>query len=103
MLSFIEARGGGTSLWSSTRTAPSVILFKHYEVSSVSCNLVSWSAETNLVNDPQTLPEFLDTAHVAVVAVTVLSDRNVELDLFVCKFSCHQRWFARIHTSSYLS
>jgi hypothetical protein len=37
----------------------------------------------NLVNNPQTLPEFLDTAHVTVVAVAVLSDGDVELDLFV--------------------
>jgi hypothetical protein len=29
MLSFIEARGGGTILWSSVLTAPVGILFKH--------------------------------------------------------------------------
>jgi hypothetical protein len=46
---------------------------------------VSWKVETDLVNDPQTLPEFLDAAHVTVVAITVLSDGDVELDLFVCK------------------
>ena len=30
MLSFIDALGGGTSLWSSTLMAPGVILFKHW-------------------------------------------------------------------------
>ena len=29
MLSFMEARGGGTSLWSSTLTAPAGILLRH--------------------------------------------------------------------------
>ena len=86
MLSFIEARGGGTSLWSSTRTAPSVILFRHWQVSSVSCKIAGREVEADLVNDSQTLPEFLDAAHVTVVAITVLSDGDVELDLFVCEF-----------------
>ena len=31
MLSFMEARGGGTSLLSSTLMAPVGILFKHYK------------------------------------------------------------------------
>lgn len=31
MLSFMEARGGGTSLLSSTLTTPVGILFKHYD------------------------------------------------------------------------
>ena len=49
---------------------------------------MSWSVEVNLVNDPQTLSELLDTAHVTVIAVTILSDGDVELNLFVCEFSC---------------
>jgi hypothetical protein len=36
MLSFIDARGGGTILWSSTLMAPVGILFKHYGVSDMS-------------------------------------------------------------------
>ena len=45
---------------------------------------MSWKAETDLVNDPQTFPKFLDATHVTVVAITVLSDGDVEFDLFVC-------------------
>ena len=32
---------------------------------------MSREVEANLVNDPQTLPEFLDTTQVTVVTVTV--------------------------------
>lgn len=43
------------------------------------------SARGNLVerlaNDPQALSHLLDTAQVAVIAVTVLAYRNVELNL----------------------
>ena len=45
---------------------------------------MSWKVEADLVNDPQTFSEFLDAAHVTVVAITVLSDGDVEFDLFVC-------------------
>ena len=52
---------------------------------SISHQLASWKVKTDLVNDPQALPELLDTTHVAVVAVTVLSDGDIELDLLECE------------------
>lgn len=37
-----------------------------------------------LVNNSEGLSEFLDSAQVSIVAVSVLSDRHVEFDLVVC-------------------
>lgn len=64
MLSFIEARGGGTSLWSSTFTGPVVILFRHYGKTNevVSRIFLSYHGITDLVNDMQRLAELLHTA-----------------------------------------
>ena len=58
--------------------------------------------DTHLVNDAQTLTEFLNSAKIPVVAVTILADRDVKLDLRRglsnrARVQCHQ------HTSSYLS
>lgn len=64
MDSFMEARGGGTILWSSTLMAPVGILLRHCWVSVVSR---SRDAKTNLVNNPQRLSELLDSTQVSVV------------------------------------
>ena len=69
----------------------------------MSCKIVSWKIKANLVNDPQTLPELLDTTHVTVVAITVLSNGDVKLDLFVREFSWATDAILEIRTSSYLS
>ena len=78
MLSFIMARGGGTSLWSSTLMAPVGILFKHCESLS---NEKSKIENTDLSDNAQTLPEFLDSTQVAVVTVPVLTHGHIKLDL----------------------
>ena len=60
------------------------------------------TADSNLVDDPQTLPEFLDTAQITVVAISVFSDGDVELDLSARKPSLKPNQRLDL-TSSYLS
>jgi hypothetical protein len=55
------------------------------------------------MNDAQTLPELLDTAEIPIIAVAVLADRYVKLDL--CNKESPQDFMNHEleHTSSYLS
>lgn len=82
MLSFIDARGGGTSLLSSTLMTPRGILFRHYASFGQQQKTDDETRrETHLNNDPQGFSEFLNTAQVPIVAVTILADGDVELHL----------------------
>ena len=105
MLSFMEARGGGTSLLSSTLMAPVGILFKHYKQLYYICSTVDGSNKaTYLVNDAQTLAEFLNSAKIAIVAVAILADRDIKLDLEEKGVGrCNNKTQWHRHTSSYLS
>lgn len=70
---------------------------------SISHQLASWKVKADLVNDPQTLPELLDATHITVVAVTVLSDGDIELNLLKCESFWATDVFRNTLTSSYLS
>lgn len=57
------------------------ILFKHWEGEFKQQPLCAMSHRTHLADDAKRLAELLDTAQITVVAVTVLTDGDVELNL----------------------
>lgn len=83
MLSFMDARGGGTSLWSSTLIAPVGILFRHCGGVGLlgRARVCDGLYNAYLLDNPQTLSELLDTAQVPIIRVPVCPNRDIKLDL----------------------
>lgn len=62
--------------------------WRGHELVVVDFDLAGGHLVEALLDDAEGLPELLDAAEVAVVAVSVLADGHVELDLVVCIVGC---------------
>ena len=95
MDSFIDARGGGTILWSSTFTAPVGILFKHYihqlgtrpgkvQLTWPMIRRDSLNSCTRHKYRSSACQQMPETSRLKLTAVAILAYGHIELDLVIC-------------------